>query len=311
MKHSLTICMITGREGVAAEWFLDSLKAQILPDDRVGTLVFVDALYPECEFIESPCPGTPSIKVITTSPKPTIWQGEHRKTAVDWWAAANARNTGLCLAATDWIAWVDDRCVLGPQWLQSIRDAMEGGYAVFGAYEKRHGMKVENGVIVEPGTTTGVDHRIAHVEANLPAHCPGNWCYGCSVALPVEWALSIGGFEQAMDGMSFEDVIFGLMIQNNGWTRCYDPRFMIIEDRSPEACGKTYRREDKGVSPNDKSHRSLELFGGAVQTTNRHQLWQSRQAVQAGKPWPLLFDSTSDWYDGETIDQHYFDAQKP
>lgn len=304
MKHTLTICMITGREEHGAEWMADSLKPQLLEGEEMPRIILINAFRSDKPIFKR----HNQLKWIT--PKPTIWQGKHRKTKEDWWAASNARNTGLCLADTEWIAWVDDRCVLGPQWLQSIRDAMEGGYAVFGAYEKRHGMKVENGVIVEPGTVTGVDHRIAHVQAELPAPCPGNWCYGCSVALPVEWALQIGGFEQAMDGMSFEDVIFGLMIQNNGWPRCYDPRFKIIEDRTPEQCGKTYRREDKGVSPQDKSHRSLELFGGARQTTNRHQLWQSRQAVQAGKPFPVLLDSTTDWFDGEPIDESYFNQQR-
>lgn len=305
MKHSLTICMITGREKSRAHWMLDSLAEQVEAGDGFK-FVLVNATAREREAT-----NLGQIRFVSTPPKPTIWQGSHRKTKEDWWAASNARNTGLCLADTEWIAWVDDRCVLGPQWLQSIRDAMEGGYAVFGAYEKRHGMKVENGVIVEPGTVTGTDHRIAHVQGDGPAPCPGNWCYGCSVALPVEWALSIGGFEQAMDGMSFEDVIFGLMIQNNGWPRCFDPRFKIIEDRTPEACGNTYRREDKGrdthsPSTPDKGHRSLEIFGCALHTTNRHQLWQSRQAVLSGKPFPVLMDSTTDWYDGEPIDENYF-----
>lgn len=306
MRHNLTICMITAREEPRLDWLFASLLPQLHADEETPRLIIVSPHWDEAETFEL---NTRKGSWTILPPKPTIWQGAHRKTTEDWWAAASARNSGLCLADTEWIAWVDDRCVLSPQWLQSIRDAMEGGYAVFGAYEKRHGMKVENGEIIEAGTVTGVDHRIAHVAGDGPAPCPGNWCYGCSVALPVEWALQVGGFEQAMDGLSFEDVIFGLMIQNNGWPRCFDPRFKIIEDRTPEACGKTYRREDKGVSPQDKSHRSLELFGAALHTTNRHQLWQSRKAALAGEPFPVLLDSQTDWWDGEPIDENYFNSK--
>ncbi len=304
MKHTLTICMITGREHPNVEWMLDSLRPQLLEGEQMPSVIVVSA--------EGPLYSTPGF--ITVRPKPTIWQGEHRKTAVDWWAASSARNSSLCLAQTEWALMLDDRCILGPDSLTAIRDAMEGGYAVAGAYEKRHGMEVESGVMVKPGIIMGTDHRITHVQGNGPAPCPGNWCYG-AMAMPLEWALSIGGYEQAMDGMGFEDVIFGLMLQNNGYPRCYDPRFLMIQDRTPEQCGKTYRREDKGRATHspatpDKGHRSLELFGCAVMTTNRHQLWQSRQAAQAGKPWPLLFDSTTDWYDGEPIDENYFNPTR-
>ncbi len=305
MKHTLTICMITGRVEPCVEWMLASLRPQLLEGERMPKVIVVSS--------ETPLYHTPEMTMIR--PKPTIWQGEHRRTKEDWWAASSARNTALCLANTDWVLMLDDRCILGPDSLTAIRDAMEGGYAVAGAYEKHHNMKVENGVMVDAGTVTGTDHRIQHVQGYGPAPCPGNWCYG-AMAMPLEWALAIGGYEQAMDGLGFEDVIFGLMLQNNNFPRCYDPRFLMIQDRTPELCGKNYRREDKGRdthSPTtpDKGHRSLEIFGAAVMTTNRHQLWQSRKAVLAGKPWPLLLDPCQDWYDGEPIDENYFTTQKP
>lgn len=313
MKHSLTIVMVTGREEAQIDWAYRSLRAQLKEGDRVERFILVDAAteYPETVNLgRAPDSG---MTLVSTPPKPTIWQGAHRVTAEDWWAASNARNTGLCLTQTEWVAFLDDRCVLMPGWLQSIREAMAGGYAVFGAYEKRHGMRVENGVIVEPGTVTGEDGRLRWMREggrslDAPMKMFREWGYGCTLALPLEWALAVGGFEQAMDGLGFEDVIFGMMLGNHGWPLMYDPRMMIIEDRTPEHCGKVYRKEDKGVSPQDKSHLSLELFGTAWQTTNRAQLWQSRAAVLKGGPWPVLLDSRTDWWDGEVIGREYMET---
>jgi glycosyltransferase involved in cell wall biosynthesis len=54
-------------------------------------------------------------------PKPTIWQGQHRVTKVNWWATSNARNTGIVLADHDYIVFCDDRSRLGPRWIDAVR----------------------------------------------------------------------------------------------------------------------------------------------------------------------------------------------
>lgn len=320
MKHSLTVCVITARTEASIGWILDGIESQLREGDQVKRVVVVSSAHGlGSAGVVRGMDEASVIETVFTPPKPTIWQGAHRKTSEDWWAASNARNTGLCLADTEWIWWLDDRLVLADGALAALREAMDQGYAVFGAYEKRHGMKVADGKIVEPGVLKGEDDRLKYMQAaGWPLDQPvefgprwaAGWGYGCCVALPVKWALQVGGFEQAMDGQGFEDVIFGLMLGNCGFPLRYDPRLKVIEDRTPSQCGRVMRKEDKGVSPDDKSHRALELYGKAFQTTNRAQVLQSRAAVLRGEPFPVLLDSETDWWDGERIDEHYMGGPK-
>jgi Glycosyl transferase family 2 len=295
---SLTLVTITGRPEHQWRWMTDSLMRQLTSDcDGKITL----------RLILSDGKAYPGIGNCC-GPKPSLWQGPHRVTAEDWWAASNARNTGICLADTEWIVFLDDRTVLAPTWLQAVKDAMEGNYIMLGAYEKRRDMLVEDGRIVEPGTRLSLDNRWQHMEAQQlpnPFPCDGGWFYGCCIAMPLAWALDVGGFEEAMDGMGFEDQITGMMYHNAGYPMKYDMRAFCIQDRTPGQTGKVYRREDKGISPNDKSHRALEIFGKAKNTSNRHRLLQSRAAVQRGEPFPVLLGPREDWWDGEKIDPNY------
>lgn len=291
---SLTIIYTTGRKDPKFKWFIDSLTRQMTEQEMNEVQVLVVDYYgPEY---------TP--KAQRFCPKPTRWQGRYKQVQDEWWAAANSRNTGLAVAMTDWVCFVDDRCVLMPGWFQSLRDAMAGRYAVFGSYQKRVGMEVSHGCVVTPGVVTGEDNRLdvlrnVGAPLNEPHECTGKWCYGCTVALPTKWAFKIGGFEEACDGTGFEDVIFGLMMENHGMAMKFDPRMVMVEDRTPNPDDISFRREDKDISPNDKSHRMLEVLGSSFSTSNRPQLFQSRKSIIFSGTFPLIYgNSDQDWYDG-------------
>lgn len=301
---SLTIAYITAREKPEFEWFFSSLLMQMKGTLPIAVIV-IDTREGERSglTIERGSLGHSAIRfpnpLLHIKPKPTIWQGKHRITKEDWWAASNARNTAICLCKTEWIAFLDDRCVLMPTWLKAIKDAMKYGYAVCGAYEKRHGMTVENGIIKHGGIITGEDTRIGLNTQAVKA--PGQWFFGCTTALPLEWALAVNGYDETCDGISMEDVIFGLMLQNNGYPIAYDKRMKIVEDRTPDQLGKPMRREDKGISPDDKSHAMLHMLSQAKRATHQWNLSEIREKVLKGEPFPIPTGPTHDWYDGQPI----------
>jgi hypothetical protein len=298
---NLTLAFITAREKPMLNWFFDSLGPQ-LKGEGVKIIV-VDRLAPyPFETVEHPLPHR-RVQV-----KPNIWQGPSRITKQEWWAASAARNTSICLCETEWIACVDDRCVLSPTWLEAVKAAMAGNYAVLGAYEKRINMVVNDGVIVTDGgggsILSGEDHRLKQHSKLEPVRCPGQWLYGCNFALPLEWALTVNGFEEMLDGQGAEDTMFGIMLQNNGYPLKFDPRMKMTEDRTPSELGTGMRREDKGVSPNDKSHAALARFGRLKRTEHPWDLREIRKTMLAGGQWPSVEAfPKNDWWDGTPISE--------
>lgn len=294
---NLSLVYITNRYEPRVEWLLESLQKQPGAAD-----IEVIIIAPEYSTLRRIRPG--SVKCCL--PKPTIWSGPHRITGADWWSAANARNTGICLATRPWIAFVDDRSVLMPGWLACVAAAMAGNYCVCGTYEKVDGLIVDNGVPTRWDARPGRDSRLEYCERyyttiSAPYSCPGEWTYGCALALPMEWALAVGGFDETCDGLSGEDYIFGLMLQNRGYPIKFDPRMRMLEDRTPDQCGPVALRRDKGTSPNDKSHALLAKLRGLKHALCPPDLAAIRRHYQAGNGWPETLAPSLDWYDNSPI----------
>lgn len=291
MIKSLTIVYVTARHEPKIEWFLDSLRRETGGDFSNTKIIIVSTYIPETLYAD----------IRTVPPKPTIWQGEHRITKEDWWAKCNALNTGIALCDTEWIAFVDDRCVLSHGWLQCIQDSMIHNYAVCGSYEKRANMKVENGEIIDGGELLGQDIR---TQRGFP-HRTADW-YGGSGALPLEWCLRVNGFpEDVTDGLGFEDIAFGILLRNNHLELYYDSRMRIIEDRTPTEIGGALKRASK-PSPTDdkfqaKDYRILDFMHSSVTSGNSYNLTELREKVLRGEPFPPPTASHQDWFDGENI----------
>lgn len=285
----ITTIYITGRREPHIDWMAGDLVRQIKDGDEID-LVVVDTFDRSPAVLGIP-PGIFG-DVIVTRPKPSIWQGPHRVTSVDWWANSNARNTGIALCKTDYVVFLDDRCRLGSRWLDTVRRGEHEREAVIvGAYEK-----------LENGKTT-VDHRLRQCPEGK-RDCGGGWLYGCTLALPLEWCLETNGFEEGCDGLSGEDYIFGFMLENNGHRIDFRPSlFVQLERSNPHA--NTYVRADKGVAPNDKSHAALARFKPRKRTEFTPDLRALREQLARGEGFPIPDPQADhrDWYDGTRIQE--------
>lgn len=284
----LTIVYVTGRQDPRVDWMCDDLALQQKSDDDFQ-LVVVDT-YGRSTADLGVREALFRSGVVTTRPKPNVWQGPHRVTTTDWWANSNSRNTGIVLAKHDYVAFLDDRCHLGGHWLDTVRRGeLTRASVLAGAYEKQ-----ENGRLTQ-------DHRL-HECPGGKDNCGGGWLYGCTLALPLEWCLEANGFEEGCDGLSGEDYIFGFQLENNGHRIDYVPTLFVALERSQPHVN-TYLRRDKGPSPNDKSHAAIARFKPRKRTEFTEDLRQLRDRLAAGGTFSIPDPKADyrDWFDGALI----------
>jgi glycosyltransferase involved in cell wall biosynthesis len=285
----LTIGYITAREEPKLDWLIDGLAQQAQPDDEIE-LVVVDALGRPAQALGyRPIPAIK--KLVDTMPKPTIWQGPHRVTAHDFFANANARNTAIALCSNDYICFLDDRCRPDPGWLDQVRIGEKARSSVIcGPYDKLedHGLSI--------------DHRRQHAPGGKK-DCGGGWCFGGNFALPFEWVLAVNGCEEGCDPVGLEDCVFGHMLENVGYKLDFVVEMSVQQDRRGFVHPLNFPRQDKGVSPNDKSHALRERFFRRKRTEFTPDLRKLRARLAKGEPFPIPnpFGDYRDWYDGSSI----------
>lgn len=306
---TITIAYLSCRKDPKIEWFLGSLYRQleslIGPDAKLTfgglniRVVFVDFYRDERQL--GPWAKFPSLWHVT--PKPCVWQGPHRITKENWFAASNARNTALCHAPDGWIVYVDDLSVLMPGWFNAVREAVAGNYIAEGAYKKVKNLVVENGVAKSwdefPG---GVDSRWHSGMADEPITANGDWMYGCSVAMPVEALLTINGWpEDLCDGLGSEDYCCGIALQNAGYNCKYDRRMLTLESEELHFVEPAFKRSDYGVSPADKSHAALNIARQSKYFPNHFNMRELRQKILAGEPFPVDVQPRHCWFTGRHL----------
>ena len=283
----MTLACATIRADPRIDWTIESIRRQEAPGDQVEILV-VDAEGRAPEDLGCVAGGAIA-SVTVTRPKPTPWQGSGRVTRRDWWACASARNTAIALCRTDYIAFVDDRCRLGDDWMAALRDGERTREAaIAGSYQRA-------------GDGIAPDHRRDLHPAGL-RDCGGGWLYGCTFALPLEWCLEINGFEEGCDGMSGEDCIFGLMLANAGHRIDFDPRLLIRQDRST-GTEHNLVRAPKGVPTTGKSMAAIARFGRLARTEFTPDLRALRDLIAAGGEFPAVDPDGDhrDWHDGRRL----------
>jgi hypothetical protein len=293
----LTISFITGRAEPHLEWMLESLAPQVTLGDEIDVLVIDMRGRTPDELGARSVYGHWTPRVRVSLPKPTPWQGMHRITSCDWWAKSNSMNTALVLCETDYVAFVDDCCRLGPKWLEAVRRGeIKRRSVIAGTYDK-----IEGGAIIQ-------DHRRI-LEPRGKSNCGGGWLYGCTFALPLEWALEVNGAEEGCDGMGTEDYILGYQISNNRHRIDFVPDMAVTLER-PEITAPhlvpgsiplgsiALRRTDKDA----KSHSALARFRVLRRTEFSPDLRALRAARAAGTlSWPMPDPNMRDWYDDQLV----------
>ena len=316
MTKTLTIAYNTARRNPRFEWFAASLLREIHanPLRENLRLVIVDFWQDQRNLpIPEALWGQFGLEIKHVLPKPNVWQGRHRLTPIDYFNAANSRNTALCLAPDGWLACMDDLSFLMPGWLAAVKEAMAGDYICCGAYRKVKNLTIADGELVSYDAAmalrdgkpfdTGRDGRWG---AGLDTHAVpvhgGEWFFGCSCLAPVEALLAVNGWcEDLTGGLGFEDSPTGIVLARNGFAMKYDRRMLTYESEEAHHEEPPMRRDDQGVSPHDKSHRVVDLARQLKRFDNGFDLRAIRGAVLAGGDFPVPTEPTREWFTGKPL----------
>lgn len=318
--NELTIAYITSRMDCRIEWFFESLAYELGAETKnplLGVRVVVvdfhagkpgraDQMARAFETVFGT--GKAADYFVHTSPKPTVWQGPHRLTKVDYFAAANARNTALCFARDGWIAYVDDISILMPGWLECVEEARAARYFVLGAYKKVLDLEYGHGHAKYRPYAPGVDTRWMHGSPDKAVPCTGSWFYGCSVAGPVEGFLEVNGWDEDADccGMGGEDYTCGLMLERAGYQLRYDRRMLTLESEELHHVEVPLKRViEKEPNRLDASLVFLEMVkGGRNKAPNYFPpggIQAERARVLAGAPFTVQRIPENSWYSGKRL----------
>jgi len=297
----ITFCYLTNRLDCRIQWFFDSLHRELQGEYSDVRVVVVDFFQPERTRIEELYRGPPDT-LFHVEPKPNVWQGKHRLTQTDFFAAANARNTGLCLAPDGYIVYVDDLSWLYPGWINEVRWGVEQNVVVAGSYKKVTNLDVEKGELIrQPGIPiSGVDSRL--IKLRHKQKIWGGSVFGCSVGCPVEPLLEINGWDEDCDSMGAEDYIFGLQIGRK-LSIYFCPKMLTYESEElhhQEAPLLRIIKQSK--SDIDASHAMLNSAKSGKNPATFSNFREVRRNVLDGQPFPIVQIPEHDWRDGQPLE---------
>jgi hypothetical protein len=323
-----SIAYFTSRRDPHFEWFMDALASQstdltetqvilvdfwlapghphVKPEGRMERMAaIVDG---RCSFLHIP-------------PKPTAWQGAHRQTSRDWFAASNARNTALIVADGHTFVGVDDLSVPLPGWFDQIRHSAAHGYLAMGAYKKVRNLRVHKGNVVSyHDDGNGNDSRWGTGSDGGIVPAPGAHLYGCNFSMPLEAALKVDGFDPCSDRLGAEDYDLGMRIERSGIRCFYNRNMATLECADGHDAEPSFRR-DKCRVPSERLPKSLEggypqgldsdwvmvrallADGGRTQPMQRNDLKSQRELWRSKGTFLEPAAGQIDWASGQYLSQ--------
>jgi hypothetical protein len=339
----LTVSYQTSRKHCQFWWFISSLRRQAKERWGGGRLqvVVVDFWAQELPWYKW---GKEEVKArlahfksmasefpfLHVPPKPTVNQGPHRLTKNDYFSPSNARNTALCCAKGEWLAYVDDVSVLRPEWLKAVELAMNGNYICCGAFRKVKNLVVEKGlvksfdphmqdVLDKDGKPTGekkdvgMDSRWMQVPSLDAVDCPPSWLFGCSVVVPCSALEKINGWPEAVcdsTGVGAEDGYVGIALKNTGHNLKYDKRMLTYE--SEELHGQQpqmlrMNKGDKNKPKEMKDWKAVYMLKDATRFDNNFHPFPDvaalRRNIVNGGSFPVPTEPKMDWYDSQPLSE--------
>ena len=318
MGHLITIGYQTSRKNPMIELFLRTLKRELNGAHGGVQLIVVDFYLNNDEdgsrkgwlmdLVAKE--GLGGIDLCHVLPKPTVWQGKHKLTKNHHFAASNSRNTIFALTKHDFVACVDDLSVLLPGWLDNALHARHHGYVALGAYKKVLKLNAaENGDVTYEEFQPGIDSRWPRGSGNGIIEVDGAWMFGCSFALPIEFALKVNGFDEICDGTGLEDVEFGCRLHRANCKIFYNRNMLTYESEEghTQEGNQKFVRESKmtkmGIMSDWYIHNFL-IHGSKTWTEgNTFNLRDLRNHVLNGNPFPIPTSPTHDWRDGAPLSE--------
>jgi hypothetical protein len=284
----VTVVYLTHRPISRFDWFADALAHQLDRADGAAAtsdleVLVVDGLHDAARASaiatavagRFPCRAVPS--------KPTPFNGPHRLTRTEYFAAASARNTGLIHAQHAYVVFVDDLSVPMDGWWGEVARAAREGCVIAGAYQKRRDMVVDRGELVGSRVeSAGIDSRWPLGRDDDWVPIAGGQLFGCSFGAPRDLLLSINGCDELCDSIGGEDWQLGWRLEWAGASLVYSRRMLTIESeelhqqpngltrRDPLLSSRAYERRlrEFGVTrrsssgAHDSSHMIVDLLFG-------------------------------------------------
>lgn len=310
----ITVAYITNRAEPRIEWFFDSLRSQI-GSDSVKVIV-VDYLADNQWRKVSVASKSGGLDVLHIPPKPSIWCGPSRVTNTDCFDASGFRNTALLHCETDFIVYADDLSVLDPLWYPEVKAATNRRGWTFGSYRKVKDLEVKDGRIASfTDHPQGHDiRRASHRFGEAAGKCSPALLYGCSLVVPVDDLLDIGGWpEMLCGGMGYEDSALGIILRNRKTRTFFAPRMLTYEDNDLHfQPGQWFSRRDPctchpcTTPRNDKSHAMLDLVSSATKSPMNGDIRSERINVITGKGYDPLPEHPVEWFTGKPLNEFDF-----
>lgn len=233
MNNKLSIIYCTSRKQPKFEWFVETLIGQYKDKIVTDQIVFIDT------FVEYESDRLEKLKAIINDrfeylhipPKPSVWRGRHKKTKRDFFDASATRNTGLIVAETNHVVFIDDLCALMDGCIDFHRKAASEKIIFAGAYDKVSNIIVENNK-VKSYDAKNIDGRAHHQIGDSNLKIGGGWIFGQNISFPFDCLKKINGYDEYFARRGCEDCNLGVRLELAGYKDLmfYNKNCLAIED---------------------------------------------------------------------------------